>query len=169
MKKLLTVSIFATGVLLASQVQAFSQTALVSGTFSKSFLVSVVTDPGTSDQDLWFRFKVTAIANDFQSLSYSISESGNTAALFSGSISPTGGLYSWTFFDKANSVQDFSSRHNYDLIISGNTKSAGNKAFTLNYNSFVASVPEPESYALFLAGLGLMGFMARRRQAGVSA
>jgi hypothetical protein len=24
-------------------------------------------------------------------------------------------------------------------------------------------VPEPESYALFLAGLGLMGFIARRR------
>lgn len=29
----------------------------------------------------------------------------------------------------------------------------------------VAAVPEPETYAMFLAGLGLMGFVARRKQA----
>ena len=34
---------------------------------------------------------------------------------------------------------------------------------TLNYA--VAAVPEPESYAMFLAGLGLMGAIARRRRA----
>jgi hypothetical protein len=28
----------------------------------------------------------------------------------------------------------------------------------------VSSVPEPESYALFLAGIGAIGFMARRRR-----
>lgn len=27
----------------------------------------------------------------------------------------------------------------------------------------VSAVPEPETYAMFLAGLGLMGFMSRRR------
>ena len=26
--------------------------------------------------------------------------------------------------------------------------------------------PEPETYAMFLAGLGLMGFIARRRKSG---
>jgi hypothetical protein len=30
----------------------------------------------------------------------------------------------------------------------------------------VASVPEPESFAMMLAGLGLIGFVARRRRAG---
>ena len=32
-------------------------------------------------------------------------------------------------------------------------------------NIHVAAVPEPESYAMFLAGLGMFGFMARRRSA----
>ena len=26
------------------------------------------------------------------------------------------------------------------------------------------AIPEPETYAMFIAGLGLMGFMARRRE-----
>ena len=31
-------------------------------------------------------------------------------------------------------------------------------------NEFVSHTPEPESYAMFIAGLGLMGFIARRRK-----
>lgn len=31
-------------------------------------------------------------------------------------------------------------------------------------DSYVSPIPEPESYALLLAGLGLVGFMARRRK-----
>jgi hypothetical protein len=29
---------------------------------------------------------------------------------------------------------------------------------------YVYTVPEPETYAMFMAGLGLMGFIARRRK-----
>ncbi|MEG1324253.1 MAG: FxDxF family PEP-CTERM protein, partial [Janthinobacterium sp.] len=38
--------------------------------------------------------------------------------------------------------------------------------FTGTFASPVAAVPEPETYAMMLAGLGLVGFMARRRKAG---
>lgn len=30
---------------------------------------------------------------------------------------------------------------------------------------YISPVPEPETYAMLLAGLGLMGFVARRRRA----
>ena len=42
-------------------------------------------------------------------------------------------------------------------------KRASDAAFTGAFT--VAAVPEPETYALMLAGLGLIGFTARRRQA----
>jgi hypothetical protein len=50
----------------------------------------------------------------------------------------------------------------YALRLTGTTlASGGSYAGSIN----VTPVPEPESYALFLAGLGLMGFIARRRTA----
>lgn len=34
-----------------------------------------------------------------------------------------------------------------------------------NYRAYVSAIPEPETYAMLLAGLGVLGWMARRRQA----
>lgn len=39
------------------------------------------------------------------------------------------------------------------------------KTSTTDLQNYVAAVPEPETFALFLAGLGLMGVVARRRNA----
>ena len=43
---------------------------------------------------------------------------------------------------------------------------SGSNAFETDNHAFVAAVPEPEIYAMMIAGLGLMGFVARRRQGG---
>lgn len=48
---------------------------------------------------------------------------------------------------------------------SGNLVPGGTMQGTLtNTQTITAAVPEPENYAMFLAGLGLMGFIARRRR-----
>lgn len=52
----------------------------------------------------------------------------------------------------------------------GLTESKGGLAdrFSVAVPEVMAPVPEPESYALLLAGLGLMGALARRRKATIS-
>jgi len=40
----------------------------------------------------------------------------------------------------------------------------GNGFLSLQYTAVTAAVPEPESYAMMLAGLGLIGFWARRKK-----
>lgn len=44
------------------------------------------------------------------------------------------------------------------------TFSASQNAFETDNHAYIAAVPEPETYAMMLAGLGLMGLVARRRK-----
>jgi hypothetical protein len=41
---------------------------------------------------------------------------------------------------------------------------ASQNAFETDNHAFITAVPEPETYVMLLAGLGLLGLMARRRQ-----
>jgi hypothetical protein len=65
------------------------------------------------------------------------------------------------------------------IVTEGDVAPEGLEAFTINGISYLAianevsntttlyslaPVPEPETYALLIAGLGLVGFSARRRQ-----
>lgn len=65
--------------------------------------------------------------------------------------------------------QDVSTYFNFyadgsDLVTSVTFASSNNAFETDNFAYTVTAVPEPESYAMMLAGLGLMGFIARRRK-----
>jgi hypothetical protein len=51
----------------------------------------------------------------------------------------------------------------YDLRIDG-TAAAGGGSYWGAVTLTTAPIPEPETYAMMLAGLGLMGFVARRRR-----
>jgi hypothetical protein len=48
----------------------------------------------------------------------------------------------------------------YTVFIGGTNHASASSDYVLS----VSAVPEPETYAMFLAGLGLMGLVARRRQ-----
>jgi carbonic anhydrase len=56
-----------------------------------------------------------------------------------------------------------------DLFPEGNTRPVqplGDRNILTDVPGFVTNVPEPQTYAMLLAGLGLLGFMSRRsRQA----
>jgi hypothetical protein len=51
---------------------------------------------------------------------------------------------------------------NYSLQVAGAVSPFGG-SYGGSLNMIATPVPEPETYAMFLAGLGLMGFMSRRR------
>ena len=52
----------------------------------------------------------------------------------------------------------------YYIAVDGVIQGAGGGTYTSNVNLALAPVPEAETYAMMAAGLGLLGFMARRRK-----
>ncbi|MET3130674.1 hypothetical protein AAKU55_000932 [Oxalobacteraceae bacterium GrIS 1.11] len=69
----------------------------------------------------------------------------------------SGALDKWTLSD-ANLTAG-----SYFFKVSGNVVSNTGGAFGAN-GTLISAVPEPETYAMMLAGFGLLGFMARRRK-----
>jgi hypothetical protein len=54
---------------------------------------------------------------------------------------------------------------NYYISVEGVVQGAGGGSYTSNVNlAALAPVPEPETYAMMVAGLGLLGFVARRKK-----
>lgn len=78
-----------------------------------------------------------------------------------------GGSQSFLAWLDTSSVGQFSTQYVLSLSDAdvGASSTRGSYQLTLNVVGNVAAVPEPETYAMMLAGLGLVGGMARRRRA----
>lgn len=76
---------------------------------------------------------------------------------------PSGNVSTVTF---ANPLT-LSSNTSYELQIKGTTDGSAGGTYTGAFNFAVAAVPEPETYALMLAGLGMLGWVASRRRKNV--
>jgi hypothetical protein len=90
-----------------------------------------------------------------------------TSALFTSTLTgnvistDNGGLF--IDFDNTPAAFTFTGG-SFDLIVNDVSLTPGASPVASTGFINVTSVPEPETYALFLAGLGAVGFMARRRK-----
>lgn len=104
------------------------------------------------------------------SVSFSVFELLNSSGVTVATASSVGGDIGTTSYSShgktyTTSFADFSGLDgsgNYTLHVVGLANNIGTYGGTLSANA--APVPEPETYGMMLAGLGLMGFVARRRK-----
>jgi hypothetical protein len=135
-------------------------------TNSGALFVSSTFAANAAINDTW-TFSLTG-SNDLSSLISRNFSTANGAILnFAGSIS--GGSLAAAEslqLDSNASSQNLSfastlGAGSYSLLISGLSQRAGTR---YTFNADVTPVPEPETYALLLAGLGVLAFVAKRRK-----
>lgn len=120
-------------------------------------------------------FSISGFNSSFDSLGFSFVGNTGPSVTATNTLNPSVKLASFNDF-KNNSFSLTAGTH-YFILVSGVTHasipggvgslsiSALNATVTpTTLSNVIASVPEPETYAMFLAGLGLIGGIARRRK-----
>jgi hypothetical protein len=91
--------------------------------------------------------------------------SGLFTDVITGSVSSTGGGGIFINFDNTPQHFTFGSGGSFDFFVNDVSLTAGQTiGFSGTIISAVSPIPEPETYALFMAGLAAVGFMSRRRK-----
>ena len=78
-------------------------------------------------------------------------------------------LYDIAFFSNGSAPGSFATYTMWAGNVQGGTALYLNSAFVTRTPGAVSAVPEPETYAMLLAGLGMLGFAARKRGAAKNA
>ncbi len=143
------------------------------GTLENGDSTYIVIDSGVPVDILFDEFSFTALANQTYTFNL-VSDFDSVFSLYTPVFTPgsaTGfliadddggsGAISETFdFDLTAGTE-------YTLVVAGydDDESGDYSATILGPVASVAAVPEPQTYALFLAGLGMLGFAARNKKA----
>ncbi len=99
--------------------------------------------------------------SNFQSLTASLYSTAGPTLLHSATVNTPVAGYSWVSLTPSGILGAGS----YDVYLSGTMNASITPNPTGESGGIVlAAIPEPETYAMMLAGLGLMGFVARRRR-----
>jgi hypothetical protein len=97
---------------------------------------------------------ITGVASDFGLFSFN----GSNKYSYNGSIS--GGAHTVSIAYSGSNGTDYTIKG----FESGGTINSGTTQSVTSTGPAVTAVPEPETYAMMLAGLGALGFLGRRRK-----
>lgn len=155
MKKIAQLSLAAAALVAGQAANALSFETVADASFTEYFTLT----PATTNR---LALTVSGLAAQFSALNFEILSGGPAVT---GTVS-NGNLVG-AFNDARNSTYILNAGTTYTLKITGTTKASPPGGFGLvsitSVNGTVSPVPEPESYAMLLAGLGLVGTIARRR------
>ena len=135
-------------------------------TFTNSSPFTLLLDivPTTSNK---FSFQAKGAKATLAALSFSLSGSG-LASSVAGSSLISGANRLAGFSDASNTSVQLDAGKHYTLALTGSIAptASGNKGdLSLSWaNATVTPVPEPETYAMMLGGLGLLSLLARRKK-----
>jgi hypothetical protein len=125
----------------------------MSDTFADHFTFSVTGTPTNLDAIVSSISRTAATGLDITGIN--LYTSGGSL-VSTGSMMSTGAIDVWTLSSNSLAVGNYYVQVNGTMV--SNTSGSFGGAIML------APVPEPETYGMMLAGLGLVGFLARRRK-----
>lgn len=166
MKRNIINVVLAAGLLVsAGAAQALTFNEVENGTsFSRYFSVTPTAAFATGGTTL--SLTISGLKTQFSALSFSfVDVAGLTITAKQSASDPA----SWqaSFSDSRNTSFNLVKDTPYKVLVSGTTLNLPGAQGTVSLsslNAVVTSVPEPETYAMLLAGLGLMAGIARRRR-----